>query len=112
MKKTIILLCAAFFIISCEKSSREVENKSAEEKISLNEIVKSTLRDSNGVILEMTFDNSRYTVVLMIKGEKIELQGQPVGSGIWYKNDEYELRGKGEDVVLTQNGKVVFKSKQ
>lgn len=111
MKNIIILLFATFFIISCEKSSREVENKSTEEKISLNEIVKSTSTDSNGVLLDMTFDNGKYSALLFFKGEKIELQGQPVGSGIWYKNDEYELRGKGEDIILTKNGEIVFKSK-
>lgn len=40
----------------------------------------------------------------------IELQGQTPGSGIWYKNDQYELRGKGEEVKLTKDGEVVFEN--
>lgn len=31
-------------------------------------------------------------------------------SGIWYKNDHYELRGKGENLKLTKEGKTVFES--
>jgi len=113
MKKNIIILfLSVFLIVSCKETKRNDENNTSQEKISVDEIVKSTSTDSNGVILEMTFDNSKYTATLFFKGETIDLQGQPVGSGIHYKNNEYELRGKGEDITLTKNGEIVFKSKQ
>ena len=43
-------------------------------------------------------------------GEELELAGQKPASGIWYKNDHYELRGKGENLELTKDGKTVFKN--
>jgi hypothetical protein len=30
-----------------------------------------------------------------------------VASGIWHKNDSYELRGKGKKIKLTKDGKTI-----
>jgi hypothetical protein len=38
------------------------------------------------------------------------LHAQKAASGIWYKNDLYELRGKGDNVELTKDGITVFKN--
>lgn len=59
----------------------------------------------------MTFNNTTNTAKIYLNGgEQIELIGQKPASGIWYKNDQYELRGKGEEVELTKDGKTVFKN--
>lgn len=74
-------------------------------------IVTSTLTNKEGQTLDMVFNNTTNTAKIYLDGgEQIELQGQTPGSGIWYKNDQYELRGKGEEVELTKDGKVVFKN--
>ncbi len=56
----------------------------------------------------MSFNNTKGTVSVDFKGESIELIEQKYASGFWYKNDQYELRGKGNDFELTQEGKVIF----
>lgn len=58
----------------------------------------------------MTFNNTKNTATVVFNNETIELQGQKPASGIWYKNDHYELRGKGEEIELTKDGKTVFKN--
>ncbi len=74
-------------------------------------IVTSSLTNKEGQTLDMVFNNTTNTAKIYLDGgEQIELQGQTPGSGIWYKNDQYELRGKGEEVELTKDGKVVFKN--
>jgi hypothetical protein len=67
-----------------------------------------TLKDKNGNLLKMVFVNSKNTVTLYINNEVITLEGQRPASGIWYKNEEYELTGKGEQVTLSKLGKVIF----
>lgn len=74
-------------------------------------IVTSSITNKEGQTLDMVFNNTTNTAKIYLDGgEQIELQGQTPGSGIWYKNDQYELRGKGEEVELTKDGKVVFKN--
>ena len=59
----------------------------------------------------MTFNNTTNEAKIYLNGgEQIELVGQKPASGIWFKNDHYELRGKGESVELTKDGKTVFKN--
>ncbi len=75
------------------------------------EIVTSTIKNKEGQTLDMTFNNTTNEAkVYLDGGEQIDLKGQTPGSGIWYKNDHYELRGKGENVELTKDGKVIFKN--
>ena len=74
-------------------------------------IVTSSLTSKEGQTLDMVFNNTTNTAKIYLDGgDQIELQGQTPGSGIWYKNDQYELRGKGEEVKLTKDGEVVFEN--
>ena len=70
---------------------------------------KSTVIDANGQKLEMTFDKIKDNVTVYFNNEEIKLTSQQPASGIWYKNDHYELRGKGEEIELTKDGSVIFK---
>lgn len=95
----------------------ESTKQSAQDSLTVNEtksndIVKTNVTDKNGKKLEMTFNNSKNTATLLFDGETIELQGQKAASGIWYKNDHYELRGKGSENELFKDGKSIFKSEK
>lgn len=73
------------------------------------DIVTTSLKNGEGQTLDMTFNNTTNQAKIYLNGgEQIELVGQNPASGIWYKNDHYELRGKGESVELTKDGKTVF----
>ncbi|AZB28276.1 MliC family protein [Chryseobacterium balustinum] len=76
------------------------------------EIIKTTLSDKDGKKLDVTFNNTKNTATLLFNGETIELEGQKTASGIWYKNDHYELRGKGNENELHKDGKLIFKSEK
>ena len=74
-------------------------------------IVQSSLKDKDGQTLDMTFNNTTNTAKIYLNGgEQIDLEGQTHASGIWYKNDKYELRGKGDSVELIKDGETVFKT--
>lgn len=124
---------AALTLVSCKKENLNTETstgtdstaiapmdstkQSAQDSLTVNEtksndIVKTSIADKNGKKLEMTFDNSKNTATLLLDGETIELQGQKAASGIWYKNDHYELRGKGSENELLKDGKLIFKSEK
>lgn len=76
------------------------------------DIVTTSLEDKDGNTLDMTFNNTTTEAKVYLNGgEQIDLVGKPAASGIWYTNDEYELRGKGDDLELTKDGEVIFKSK-
>ncbi|MDR0970323.1 MAG: MliC family protein [Lentimicrobiaceae bacterium] len=114
MKKVFLLIFAlllASVLLSCENSKKKKEQKqeSLIEEVTENEdVVKTSMTDQNGVTLEMVFDNLNNTALLMFEGDTIRLVSQKPASGIWYSNDTYELRGKGDNVELFKNGDLVF----
>ena len=58
-------------------------------------------RCDDGQTLKATFDNGRGDVRMILgDGSVATLQGQPVGSGIHYANDWYDLRGKGNEATF------------
>lgn len=74
-------------------------------------IVSTVLQDKEGQTLNMTFNNTNGTVKVYLNGgQQIDLVAEKAASGIWYKNDLYELRGKGEQLELTKEGKTIFKN--
>lgn len=96
-----------------QNSAEQADGHSREEMhshVDPDGIVKSTALSKEGIPLELTFNNTENTATLQFEGETIELAGQRAASGIWYKNDHYELRGKGDEVELTRDGKSLFKS--
>ena len=75
------------------------------------DIVSTVLKDKEGNTLNMTFNNTDGTVKVYLNGgQQIDLVAEKAASGIWYKNDLYELRGKGEHLELTKEGKTIFKN--
>lgn len=121
MKKSFFaIICTTLFLVSCTKdktkASTEPEKTPVTDSISTaspevkDNFIKSTAKDKNGKTLEMTFDNAKNTVTVVFEGNNVTLEGQEVGSGMLYKNDQYELSGKGEQVELTKEGKTIFKN--
>lgn len=74
------------------------------------DIVKSTAVNKDGQKLEMTFDNAKGTATVQYNGETIDLITDNPASGISYKNDHYQLMGKGEYVEFSKDGNLIFKS--
>ena len=105
------LFMATLILTSCQNPPKQVnpETKNTTTVVPPNdEIVNSTSTDKDGNKLEIVFNNTKDIATVKFKGETIELAGQKPASGIWFKNENYELRGKGEDVEFSKNGKIIF----
>jgi membrane-bound inhibitor of C-type lysozyme len=112
IKKIMTFAVLATLLFSACNGSSKQENaeKTTTEAIS-DEVVTTTSTDADGQELKIVFNNTQGTATLDFKGEKIELVQERAGSGFWYKNDTYELRGKGNDMDLTKDGEVIFSHK-
>ena len=114
MKKGIITLgmLSALFLTSCKETPKETTDVDVvtTENVT-NDVNTVTTTDINGKTLEVTYDNSKDVATIKFDGQTSELVSQKPASGIWYKNDQYELRGKGNDIELTKDGKLVFEHK-
>lgn len=109
-----ITICTALFLNSCKETSRQEKDQTTINEAvnkSNDEIMLSSSTDKNGKKLEISINNTKETATLNFNGEIIELVGQKPASGIWYKNENYELRGKGNDLELTKNGILIFEHK-
>ncbi len=61
---------------------------------------------ADGTRFGIRFDNRANTGALSIGGKQVAvLNGQRTGSGIWYKAEGYEWRGKGGEGTLTRPGR-------
>ncbi|MCL2312238.1 MAG: MliC family protein [Firmicutes bacterium] len=94
MKKIILVILATVMFASCQKD----------------EIVETVIENQNGEKIEIVFNNTRNIATVIFQNDTILLDGQKPASGIWYEKDGYELRGKGEEIKLTRNGKVVYQT--
>ena len=107
-----VAILSSLFFASCKETSKqenEVVTTETSEK-NTDEIVTSSATDKDGKTLEISFNNTKNTATLDFNEEIIELNGEKAASGIHYKNDHYELTGKGENVELKKDGKTVFKN--
>ena len=106
-----IAMLMTLFLNSCKETPKrgnaEFTTTESVEKVD-DDIVKISSTDKDGKKLEITFNNTNATTSLNFNGETIELVAQKSASGIWYKNEDYELTGKGNDIELKKDGKVVF----
>lgn len=110
MKKTILTMTmlTALFLSACKDSTNHENTQTPTTEQVTDDIVKSVSTDNDGNNLEMAFNNSKGTATLNFKGETIDLLAEKSASGIWYTNEHYELRGKGNDIELKKDGKVIF----
>ena len=105
----ITLFTALFFTACTETAKKETADTTTgpTEKVD-DDISKVTFTDKDGKVLELSINNTKGTATVLFNGEIIEMAEQKAASGIWYKNDQYELRGKGNDLDLLKDGKVIF----
>ncbi len=108
-----IAMASALFLTSCSESANKENGAVAThtepvDHSNSEEVIKRTAKDKDGKTLDLKVNNSKGIATVNFNGETIELTQQKSASGIWFKNETYELRGKGNDLQLTKDGKVVF----
>ena len=118
MNKTILTLAltSALFLTSCNETAKQesteitTATEPAIDSTMVNtDVIKTTSTDKDGKTLDMVVDPIKGIATVIFNGETIEMMQEKSASGVWFKNDTYELRGKGNDLELTKDGKVVFK---
>ena len=96
---------------SCTGTSNKENAETPTIETVADDIVTTSYVDEDGKALDVLFDNTKGTATVTFKGETFELLQEKAASGIWYKNDTYELRGKANDIDLMKNGKLIFSHK-
>ena len=99
---------ATLFLNSCKETPQQDNAATTTTETVADDIVKTTSTDKDGKTLDLTFNNTKGTATVTHNGETIALIQEKAASGIWYKNETYELRGKGNDLQLTKDGNVIF----
>lgn len=110
MKKTIftITMLSAVLFSACSETPKQSNSESSSAEITTTNTEKVTATDKDGQKLTLNFDNIKGTVLVELNGESAMLTQKESASGIWYSNDQYELRGKANDLELKKDGKVIF----
>lgn len=103
-----IAMLTVFLLNSCKDTPKQKNTETTAKEAVADDIVTTSSTDKNGTVLEITFNNTKGTATLNFKGEFIELVQQKSASGVWYENENYELRGKGNDIDLKKDGNLVF----
>ena len=118
MNKTILTLAltSALFLTSCNETAKQESTEittatepAVDSTMVSTDVIKTTSTDKDGKTLDMSVDPIKGIATVNFNGESIEMVQEKSASGVWFKNDTYELRGKGNDLELTKDGKVVFK---
>lgn len=79
-----------------------------------NEVINATYINSEGEKLFVLFYTKEDQAIVRFVDNKASatLTSQRPASGMWYKNDEYELSGKGKAIELYKQGELLFKGHQ
>ncbi|MBQ0768481.1 MAG: MliC family protein [Bizionia sp.] len=116
IKKTLTITMLTLLFLSACKESTNQENTEIKETETVENvadaIIKTTTINEDGETLEVVFNTTKSTATVSFNTETIELISQKPASGIWYKNSQYELRGKGNAIELTKEGNVIFKHEE
>ncbi|KAB1068027.1 lysozyme inhibitor [Tamlana haliotis] len=79
-------------------------------EIRTDDIIETEATDANGKILYLIFNNTKGNVTIDFEGDIAVLKSERTGSGFWYKNKTYNLRGKGNHMTMKKDGVVVFEN--
>ncbi len=115
MKTKLMLIAVLLGVFFSSCSEKKIDNKKKSEQVKMENkavtnqnVVKESVADKEGNKIDLVFDNDKDVVKINYKGESTELKSQKPASGFWYKNDHYELSGKGNDMQLKKDGKIIY----
>src|ERR1700730_13606241 len=94
MRPSILLVLLSLLAACNNTPSREEQEEAAKNSFACS---------LNGERLVIRFDSGEARM-LMPTGERVTLYQIPSGSGVRFANGSLELRGKGADLVMIENG--------
>lgn len=116
MKKTLFLISilVVLLVMACGdmNTTKDAAEETTESAVAdTSNIVTLSLNDEDGNSIDLLFDYNKDVVILKYLGAEEILTSQKPASGMWYANENYEMSGKGNDLTLTKNGKVIYEHK-
>lgn len=111
MKKLIFLfslIAGAFMLASCGPKKQQATVEEIPEFVSVDNVVKDSIIDSNGNVLHLTFYNVKGVVQAILGADTIVMTQDTTASGIRFSNARYvyeEWQGK---VTLSKDGNIIF----
>lgn len=100
---SIVAVCAVSVLLAgC------FNNNASRKQKSETDIVTSTIMDSTGAELQMTFDNAAGTATFVFKGDTIHLTQDTMASGIRYNNNDYVYLEWQGHCMLYKDSLIVF----
>lgn len=114
MNKALIVI--AIFVASiatscgnCKvKDQNEAEETTEAVAVDTSNIVNLSFVDARGNNIDVIFDNNKDVAILNYLGEEAVLASRRSASGFWYSDEDYEVRGKGNDIVISKAGQVIY----
>ena len=100
---------------SCQKSEKSGEQTSSQmvaDQLKADVLIRDTVTNQDGVQLAMTFNQSKQTATLVLKGETIDLKQDQMASGIKYSNPDYEFTEHQGEGMLKKGGTIIFSYKK
>src|SRR5690625_1500744 len=112
IKRTLSLaLLSALVLTACKEKPKQETIEVQETEVATaveDDFVTTTYVNEENKELEVVYNNTQGTATFVFEGETVELEQKQSASGVWFKNDSFELRGKGNDIELLKDGEVVF----
>jgi membrane-bound inhibitor of C-type lysozyme len=108
-------LLISLLTFSCQKTGKTYEETTSQTAVTepkVDEIVRDTVINKDGVQLAIAFNNTNQTAAFVLNGEHIDLKQEQMGSGIKYSNANYEFTEHQGVGILKKSGKVVFAFKK
>ncbi|SIR65525.1 Membrane-bound lysozyme-inhibitor of c-type lysozyme [Chryseobacterium sp. RU33C] len=115
VKKTVFLL-ASLLLMSCtQKEKKELADNSAgtensaSEYSSADDLVIDSLFTKEMKRVDIIFDNSTQSAIVLFEGNQVQLEAQKTASGIKYTGSGYELLGRGTALELKKDSTIIAK---
>ncbi len=114
MNRTLFVIAILVATIATSCGNCKVKDRNAAEETTeavaadTSNIVTLSFVDAEGNNIDVIFDNNKDVATVNYLGEDVVLASQKPASGFCYANENYEVRGKGNDIVITKDGQVIY----
>ncbi len=118
MNKTLFVVATLVAAIATSCGNSNVKDQNVSEKttdtvvaVDPPKVVTLSYVDVEGNNIDVSLDIDKDVAIVNYLGEEAVLPSQKPASGFWYANDSMEVLGKGNDIVISKAGKVLYEHK-
>lgn len=116
MKNILYLITVFFIVAACNCPDKKQKDAVVKDSLNTQNIEKRIMKFKkvNGkdtLQLELSFDNQRSVLNMVLNGETCELKQDTMASGIQYSNEHYKFNEHQGLMTLEHDGKIIFEEK-